>query len=77
MALLQNMGQGNMWSKPGDEIWVFDGGRMPFTIKAREGESNDDFDLVGCCYASGVMGVEVHADQPDVAEPTRRVVRLH
>lgn len=71
------MGLGNMGTKPEDEIWVFDGGKMPFIIRAREGKSHDDFDLVGCCYASGVMDGEVYADQPNVAETMRRVIRLH
>lgn len=71
------MGLGNTGTKPGDEIWVFDGGRMPFIISAGKGEGPDEFDLVGCCYASGVMDGEVYTNRQDVAEQMRRAVRLH
>lgn len=71
------MGLGNVGTKPGDEIWVFDGGRMPFMIRAGGGKGPDDFDLVGSCYTSGVMDGEVYIDRQDVAEKMRRTVRVH
>lgn len=72
-----SMGMGNIGIKPGDEIWIFDGGRMPFIIRAGEGEVSDEFGLVGCCYVSGVMEGEVYTDRQDIAEQMRTAVRLH
>ncbi|KAH7354715.1 heterokaryon incompatibility protein-domain-containing protein [Rhexocercosporidium sp. MPI-PUGE-AT-0058] len=74
------MGMGHLETEVGDEVWVFDGGRMPFTIRKRENESEVDFDFVGCCYAYGIMNGEVYRRKKGVSAGPggpRRTIRLH
>lgn len=69
------MGMGHLETEPGDEVWVFDGGAMPFTIRPREGGNDDDFDFVGCCYAHNIMEGQVYNDEKTSA--SRRTVRVY
>lgn len=48
------MGLGHLESQPGDQAWVVDGGKMPFTVRPWEATKND-YDFVGCCFAQGCM----------------------
>lgn len=69
------MGFGHLETRPGDQVWVFDGGRMPFTVSPRDEDSRDDFDFVGCCYAHGHMDGEIYGSgQHDMP---LRTIRLH
>lgn len=50
------LGLGHQESAVGDEVWVFDGGRVPFTVRSRKGgEKGRDFDFVGSCYVYNIM----------------------
>lgn len=69
------MGMGHRETKPGDEIWIFDGGPMPFTIRPKNGMSTADFDFVGCCYAQNIMRGEGYTDE--IVSTSRRTVRLY
>lgn len=69
------MGMGNRQTEPGDEIWIFDGGAMPFAIRPREGARTTDFDFIGCCYAHNIMRGEGYTD--DIISASRRTVRLY
>ncbi|KAL2070917.1 hypothetical protein VTL71DRAFT_13943 [Oculimacula yallundae] len=74
------MGMGNLESEVGDEVWVFDGGRMPFSVRSRGSESPDDFTFVGCCYAHGIMEGEAYEARHDDGVGTgvyKRTIRLH
>lgn len=53
------MGVGHLDTKPGDEVWIFQGGRVPFTVTPREGGGPDDYDFGGKCYVQGIMKGEV------------------
>ncbi|TGO32513.1 hypothetical protein BHYA_0311g00120 [Botrytis hyacinthi] len=44
------MGLGHLDTEPGDEVWVFDGGKFPLLVKRQERENVYDYDFVGCCY---------------------------
>lgn len=69
------MGMGHWETKPGDEIWILDGGPMPFTLRPRKGTSNADFDFVGCCYAHNIMRGEGYTDE--ILSASRQTIRLH
>lgn len=70
------MGLGHLETAPGDEVWVFDGGRMPFTIRSNEEGKSDEFDFVGCCYAHGIMEGEVYSDESRSLATSRRMIYL-
>ncbi|CZT45740.1 uncharacterized protein RSE6_06077 [Rhynchosporium secalis] len=73
------MGMGHVESEIGDEVWVFDGGKMPFCLRLRHAESPDDFDFVGCCYAYEMMCGEAYegtrAVQSRGGKHRKRVIR--
>ncbi|KAG6357523.1 hypothetical protein INS49_013400 [Diaporthe citri] len=69
------MGMGHRETEPGDEIWIFDGGAMPFAIRPKNGATTTDFDFVGCCYAHNIMNGEGYTDE--IISASRRTVRLH
>lgn len=70
------MGLGHLESAPGDEVWGFDGGSMPFTIRPKEQGNRDEFDFVGCCYAHGIMEGEVCLDESRLVATPRRTIYL-
>ncbi|KAK6225294.1 hypothetical protein QIS74_01341 [Colletotrichum tabaci] len=66
------MGMGPWDTLPGDEVWVFDGGNYPFTIRPRhERGSKGEFDFVGCCYIQGIMFGEWFQKQEELS--TQRI----
>jgi hypothetical protein len=52
------MGLSHLDTEPGDEVWVFDGGRFSFVVKRQEQENEYNYELVGCCYFQGIMSGE-------------------
>lgn len=68
------MGMGHFDTKHGDELWVFDGGNYPFTVRPRNGGGEDEFYFVGCAYVQGIMDGEVYEDE--VAESLRRTIHV-
>lgn len=69
------MGIGHLDTKFGDELWVFEGGNYPFTIRPKEEGGEDDFKFVGCCNIQGIMDGEVYDDE--TADELTRTIHLH
>ncbi|TQN72866.1 Heterokaryon incompatibility protein 6, OR allele [Colletotrichum shisoi] len=66
------MGMGPWDTLPRDEVWIFDGGNYPFTIRPRhERGSKAEFDFVGCCYIQGIMFGERFQKQEELS--SRRI----
>ncbi|TGO31609.1 hypothetical protein BHYA_0486g00020 [Botrytis hyacinthi] len=59
--------------KPGDEVWIFCGGKMPLTIKKRP-DNPVEHDFIGRCYVDGIMFREAFEDA--TGTPSEQVVRL-
>ncbi|KAH7303439.1 heterokaryon incompatibility protein-domain-containing protein [Stachybotrys elegans] len=68
------LGLGYMDTKVGDEIWILDGGNMPFTLR-RSNLDEVDFDYGGKCYIHGLMSGEFMAARE--GEMERFMVRMH
>ncbi|KAM0308667.1 hypothetical protein ACHAO8_009804 [Botrytis cinerea] len=68
------IGLGNRETKPGDEIWIFYGGKMPFTIKKRV-DNPVEYDFIGRCYVDGIMFGEAFEDANRKLH--EQIVRLH
>jgi hypothetical protein len=51
------MGVGHMETRPGDKIWIFKTGKVPFTLRMRTKghEFTADYELLGPCYIQGIM----------------------
>ncbi|KAH7130986.1 heterokaryon incompatibility protein-domain-containing protein [Dactylonectria macrodidyma] len=50
------LGVGPRGMRPGDEVWVIRGGRVPFVLRRRENSTaGDEFSLVGETYLHGAM----------------------
>lgn len=74
------MGLGHLETKPGDEVWVLYGGRVPFTLRSRQEDGRDakHYDFVGRSYVQGIMNGEVFKEQGGVWEKEDvRVIILH
>lgn len=70
------IGLGSPDTEAGDEVWIFYGSHVPFTVRKREGEDNEvDRLFIGRCYVQGIMSGEVFMDEERVLE--ERLVRLH
>ncbi|KAM5345709.1 hypothetical protein ACJ41O_011570 [Fusarium nematophilum] len=69
------LGTGHRDTQPGDEVWVLDGGKVPFTLTPRKDGGDDDYDFGGRCYVQGIMNGEVFLweDRPVV----ERIARIH
>jgi hypothetical protein len=62
---------------PGDEVWVFDDGKMPFTIRHKGTGDADEYDFVGCCYAHGIMDGEIDDSERTPTAIRRRTISLY
>lgn len=69
------MGLGYRDSKPGDEVWIFNGARVPFTVRPIGDGNQVDYNLVGRCYVQGIMFGEMFKDKSRV--PPTQEIRLH
>lgn len=67
------LGMGHLEMEAGDEVWIFDGGHVPFIVRKRDEPST--FDFVGRCYVQGIMHGEAYKDQS--IETRRRAVRVY
>ncbi|CAG8955494.1 hypothetical protein HYFRA_00010361 [Hymenoscyphus fraxineus] len=58
------LGLGHPKTACGDQVWVFDGGRVPFTIRSKKNSAShpSDYDFVGRCYVQGIMKGELFKD---------------
>ncbi|KAF2629377.1 hypothetical protein BU25DRAFT_389536 [Macroventuria anomochaeta] len=54
--------------KPGDQVWVFNGGNVPFVMRKIKKEAEDcpQLALVGDAYVHGIMDGEALNDEPHV-----------
>ncbi|KAI0131844.1 heterokaryon incompatibility protein-domain-containing protein [Xylariales sp. AK1849] len=61
------MGLGHMETRPGDEIWVFKMGKVPFTLRmpTKSHNSATDHEFFGPCYIQGIMQGEYVEDAKD------------
>lgn len=67
------LGMGHLDIEAGDEVWIFDGGNVPFIVRKRNEPST--FDFVGRCYVQGIMHGEAFKDQN--IEIRRRTVQVY
>ncbi|KAK8097422.1 heterokaryon incompatibility protein-domain-containing protein [Apiospora sp. TS-2023a] len=55
------LGLGHLETSPGDEVWVFNHGRVPFTLRrsgtpgSAANENGEDYEFRGHCYVQGIM----------------------
>ncbi|KAI1447756.1 heterokaryon incompatibility protein-domain-containing protein [Annulohypoxylon stygium] len=58
------MGLGHLETQPGDEIWIFSMGKVPFSLRKREGSQEPDgnYEFSGPCYVQGLMQGEFLED---------------
>ncbi|KAI0890186.1 heterokaryon incompatibility protein-domain-containing protein [Annulohypoxylon maeteangense] len=51
------MGLGHLETQPGDEIWIFNMGKVPFSLRKHQNtqETTLDYDFFGPCYIQGIM----------------------
>lgn len=68
------IGIGPPQTQPGDQIWVFHGGNVPFMMRKFANQEGDDsqLTLVGDAYVHGIMDGEALNNEPHV-----QTVRLH
>lgn len=70
------MALGHVDSQVGDEVWVFRGGRVPFTVRPhRRDADGTDYDFVGRCYVQGIMEGEAWDLEGQVTY--ERTISLH
>ncbi|KAI1179978.1 heterokaryon incompatibility protein-domain-containing protein [Nemania sp. FL0916] len=55
------IGSAHIDTKVGDEIWVFGGGKVPFSLQPRNSDHSVEYDFVGRCYVQGIMQGEASA----------------
>ncbi|CAH0051187.1 unnamed protein product [Clonostachys solani] len=71
------MGIGHLDTKPGDEVWVFSLGEVPFLVRPKKQDETlaEHFDFVGQCYVQGIMQGEMfEGDEP---KPPQRTIQIH
>ncbi|VUC36617.1 unnamed protein product [Clonostachys rosea] len=71
------MGIGHLDTRPGDEVWVFSLGELPFVVrpKTQGGTLTEHFDFVGQCYVQGIMQGEMF--KQDESKPPQRTIQIH
>lgn len=48
--------------KEGDNVCIFNGGRMPFLLRQK---AEARYELIGCCYVYGIMRGEKKVENPE------------
>jgi len=69
------MGLGHLDTEPGDEVWVLNGGKVPFSLRRRQGGQKLDYDFVGRCYVQGIMNGEAFKEENETQ--TEQSIRMH
>jgi hypothetical protein len=49
------MGVGHEELEEGDDVWIFEGGNVPFIVRKRDGAKDTEVDFVGFGYVEGLM----------------------
>jgi hypothetical protein len=57
--------------RPGDQVWVLENGRVPFVLRPVLDEKN--FELLGECYAHGVIDGQLFSDKMPTYEGISQV----
>ncbi|KAI0553645.1 heterokaryon incompatibility protein-domain-containing protein [Xylaria curta] len=60
-----------------DEIWIFRGGKVPFTLRPRDSENGAEYDFVGKCYIQGIMQGEAFANNSPSQTISEQTVIIH
>ncbi|KAI1276384.1 heterokaryon incompatibility protein-domain-containing protein [Xylaria sp. FL0933] len=60
-----------------DEVWIFRGGKVPFTLRPRGGEHSAEYDFVGKCYVQGIMQGEAFANNGSSQKPAEHTVVIY
>lgn len=55
---LGRVGLGHLETEPGDEVWVFKTGKVPFTLRRRTTVLELEHDFVGAAYVNGIKNGE-------------------
>lgn len=53
------IGLASLDTAPGDEVWVFDGGKVPFTMRRKDRSDDGNYTFGGYCYTQGIMRREI------------------
>lgn len=76
------IGLGHLHTTPGDEVWVLNHGRVPFTLRTKgkptssSVKDHEDYIFVGHCYVEGIMQ-GLSTDGQTSTDPRQRIVCLH
>jgi hypothetical protein len=57
----------------GDQVWIFEGGKVPFLCRERQGTKEGEVDFVGFCYVQGLMFGEFFKGG-EIPEPAEEVL---
>ncbi|KAK8126867.1 heterokaryon incompatibility protein [Apiospora kogelbergensis] len=77
------IGLGHLETTPGDEVWVLNHGRVPFTLRARGSpttpseKKGEDYIFVGHCYVQGIMHGLAADGERDVTDLEQRILCLY
>lgn len=69
------IGLGHWETKPGDQVWILFGGRVPFILRTRADGKDPGYDFVGWCYVQGIMRGELFAKGSEIAP--KQVVHIY
>ncbi|KAI1461574.1 heterokaryon incompatibility protein-domain-containing protein [Annulohypoxylon moriforme] len=71
------MGLGHLETQPGDEIWIFSMGKVPFSVRKRSDTKGftSDYEFFGPCYVQGIMQGEFLEDGK--AKSKHQTIWLH
>lgn len=69
------LGLGHKDTKPGEEVWVLHGGKMPFTLLPRGEGKTDEYDFGAKCYVQGLMNGELF--YWDDEAPEEKMLRIY
>ncbi|KAK8006975.1 hypothetical protein PG989_000965 [Apiospora arundinis] len=77
------LGCGHLDTQPGDQVWIFRGGRVPFVVRPRDDDANgekkeSDYTFVGECYVQGIMqGEGARGELCEGRKPIEQVIDMY
>lgn len=69
------LGLSHLDTEPGDEVWVLNGGKVPFVLRPRGGNGDSNYDFVGRSHVEGIMRGEIFED--NTKAQLERTIQLH